>query len=341
MRNYPLVVLLIVYFCDKPEQTKTTKMAFIEAHDVVKDYSGHRALDGLTLSVPKGCVYGLLGPNGAGKTTFIRILNQITRPDSGEVLIDGRKLCPEDIGRIGYLPEERGLYKKMKVGEEAIYLARLKGLSAMEARHRLKAWFEKFEISDWWDKKVEQLSKGMQQKVQFIVTVLHEPSLLIFDEPFSGFDPVNANLLKNEILELKAKGATVIFSTHNMASVEEVCDDITLINKSRAVLSGSVDAVRQQFKENVFQVRFAGSADALLQPGSLVTLSGARAVGGFTEALVRPAAEAAGMTPNELIRHLLSKVELVSFEEKLPGMNDIFIKVVGQSGANNMQSNEQ
>ncbi len=306
-------------------------MAFIEAHDVVKEYSGHRALDGLSLSVSQGCVYGLLGPNGAGKTTFIRILNQITRPDSGEVLIDGHKLSPQDIARIGYLPEERGLYKKMKVGEEAIYLAQLKGLSAMEARKRLRTWFDKFDITDWWDKKVEQLSKGMQQKVQFIVTVLHEPSLLIFDEPFSGFDPVNANILKNEILELKKNGATVIFSTHNMASVEEVCDDITLINKSRAVLQGSVNDVRQRFKENKFRIRYTGDDSALKDASSLVSVSDTNTVSAYNEAIVKPSAQAADMTPNELIRYLLQHVELASFEEQLPSMNDIFIKVVGQT----------
>lgn len=318
-------------------------MAFIEAHDVVKEYSGHCALDGLSLSVSQGCVYGLLGPNGAGKTTFIRILNQITRPDSGEVLIDGHRLSPQDIARIGYLPEERGLYKKMKVGEEAIYLAQLKGLSAMEARKRLRTWFDKFDITDWWDKKVEQLSKGMQQKVQFIVTVLHEPSLLIFDEPFSGFDPVNANILKNEILELKRKGATVIFSTHNMASVEEVCDDITLINKSRAVLQGSVNDVRQRFKENKFRIRYTGDDTALKDASSLVSVSDANVVGAYNEAIVKPSAQAAGMTPNELIRYLLQHVELASFEELLPSMNDIFIKVVGETTNDNKKTedNEQ
>lgn len=314
-------------------------MDFIEAHDVVKEYSGHRALDGLSLSVPRGTVYGLLGPNGAGKTTFIRILNQITRPDSGEVLIDGERLSQRDIGRIGYLPEERGLYKKMKVGEEAIYLGRLKGLSAMEARKRLRVWFEKFGIMDWWDKKVEQLSKGMQQKVQFIVTVLHEPSLLIFDEPFSGFDPVNANILKNEILELKKKGATVIFSTHNMASVEEVCDDITLINKSRAVLQGSVGEVRQRFKENKFRIRYTGDDGSLCGEGSLVSVSERREEGGYRECVVRPGAGAVGMTPNDLIRYLLQHVELASFEELLPSMNDIFLQVVG--GNENREDNEQ
>lgn len=304
-------------------------MSFIEAHDVVKDYSGHRALDHLTLSVPQGHVYGLLGPNGAGKTTFIRILNQITRPDSGEVLLDGHKLCPADISHIGYLPEERGLYKKMKVGEEAIYLAQLKGLGEIDARKRLKAWFEKFEIADWWDKKVEQLSKGMAQKVQFIVTVLHEPSLLIFDEPFSGFDPVNANLLKREILALRDRGATVIFSTHNMASVEEVCDDITLISNSRAVLSGSVQDVKQRFKRNEFAIRFTGDATSLTAPGSPIAVTGLTTeAAGVSRATVRPADGADAMTANDLIRHLIGQVTLVSFEEVLPSMEEIFIKTV-------------
>ncbi len=307
-------------------------MSFIEAREVVKDYSGHRALDHLSVSIPQGHVYGLLGPNGAGKTTFIRILNQITRPDSGEVLIDGRPLCPADIERIGYMPEERGLYKKMKVGEQAVYLAQLKGLSAYEATKRLKAWFEKFEISDWWDKKVEQLSKGMAQKIQFIVTVLHEPALLIFDEPFSGFDPVNANLLKREILALRDRGATVIFSTHNMSSVEEVCDDITLINQSRAVLSGSVVDVKQQFKQNVFSVRFTGDYSSLTAPDSCVAISDvANESAGVIRATVRLAEGHEQMTSNDLIRHLLGQVSLVGFEEILPSMNDIFIKVVEES----------
>lgn len=304
-------------------------MAFIEAREVVKDYSGHRALDRLSLSVPQGHVYGLLGPNGAGKTTFIRILNQITRPDSGEVILDGHPLCPDDVSRIGYLPEERGLYKKMKVGEEAVYLAQLKGLGEYEAKKRLREWFEKFEISDWWDKKVEQLSKGMAQKVQFIVTVLHEPSLLIFDEPFSGFDPVNANILKREILALRDRGATVVFSTHNMASVEEVCDDITLINNSRAVLSGSVADVKRRFKRNEFSIRFTGDAANLASDSATVAVSEITAEGGgVSRATVRPADGVVGMTANDLIRHLLGKVTLVSFEEVLPSMDEIFIKTV-------------
>ncbi|HBI81260.1 MAG TPA: ABC transporter ATP-binding protein, partial [Bacteroidales bacterium] len=220
-------------------------MYLLETKGIEKRFSNHLALEDVSISVPRGCIYGLLGPNGAGKTTLIRIINQITGPDKGEVFFDGRHLQPNDIYRIGYLPEERGLYKKMKVGEQALFLAQLKGLSRTEAMKRLKFWFEKFEIQAWWDKKIEELSKGMAQKVQFMVTIIHEPELLIFDEPFSGFDPINVQLVKDEILELKRKGTTIIFSTHNMASVEELCDHITLINKSRNILSGQIDEVRQ------------------------------------------------------------------------------------------------
>ena len=234
-------------------------MKFLEINNVVKQYSGHRALDGVSLDIPKGTVYGLLGPNGAGKTTLIRIINCITAPDSGEVLLNGKKLQPEDVRNIGYLPEERGLYKKMKVGEQAVYLARLKGMSKAEALQSLKYWFEKFEIQDWWNKKVEELSKGMAQKVQFITTILHKPDLLIFDEPFSGFDPVNADLLKREILELRDQGATIIFSTHNMESVEELCENISLVNKSKIVLQGNVAEIRAS---NASDSLFLKTADA-------------------------------------------------------------------------------
>ena len=222
----------------------------LEVKNVYKQYANHLALDDVSINVPRGSVFGLLGPNGAGKTTLIRIINSITAPDKGEVLLNGKKLSLNDTANIGYLPEERGLYKKMKVGEQALYLCQLKGLSKTEALKRLKYWFEKFEIESWWDKKVEELSKGMAQKVQFITTVLHEPELLIFDEPFSGFDPVNAELLKREILELRDKGATVIFSTHNMDSVERLCENIALINKSRVVLSGNINDIRKQFSNN-------------------------------------------------------------------------------------------
>ena len=221
-------------------------MEILKVEHVTKRFARHTALDDVSLTIPKGSVYGLLGPNGAGKTTLIRIINRITAPDEGKVIFDGREIQPQDVYRIGYLPEERGLYKKMKVGEQAVFFARLKGLSRREAVVRLKQWFVRFGIQEWWDKKVEELSKGMAQKVQFIVTILHEPELLIFDEPFSGFDPINANLLKDEILALRDKGATIIFSTHNMSSVEEICDHITLINKSRNILSGEVDEIRRR-----------------------------------------------------------------------------------------------
>ena len=227
-------------------------MNFLETEDVVKQYANHLALNKVNIQVPEGKIFGLLGPNGAGKTTLIRIINRITAPDSGIVRFNGRESQPEDIYQIGYLPEERGLYKKMKVGEQAIYLAQLKGLSYQEARTRLTQWFKKFDIMPWWNKKLEELSKGMQQKVQFIITVIHEPALLIFDEPFSGFDPVNAERLKQEILELKEKGHTIIFSTHNMASVEEICDNIALINRSQVVLSGNVTEGRNRFRNKTF-----------------------------------------------------------------------------------------
>lgn len=299
-------------------------MALVEATNIVKDYSGHRALDNLSISVEEGIVYGLLGPNGAGKTTFIRILNQITMPDSGEILFDGHKLCQQDIASIGYMPEERGLYKKMGVGEQSIFLAQLKGMSKADAKERLKIWFEKFGISDWWNRKVEELSKGMQQKVQFITTVLHQPRLLIFDEPFSGFDPINANLLKNEILELRNNGTTVIFSTHNMASVEEICDNITLINQSKAVLSGSVWDVKQQYKENMFDIKFVGDANKLASDSQIEILS----TGQTHDYQIATIRSREITSANELIRHVLEKVDIVGFEEKLPTMNDIFIKTV-------------
>lgn len=227
-------------------------MSFFKAIDIVKTYTQHVALDHVSIDIPEGSIYGLLGPNGAGKTSLIRIINQITAPDSGELLFKGNPLQRSDVNHIGYLPEERGLYKKMKVGEQAVYLARLKGISKKEAIDRLKMWFEKFEIGNWWDKKVEELSKGMAQKVQFITTVLHEPELLIFDEPFSGFDPINVELLKKEILELRRKGTTIIFSTHNMASVEEICSHIALINKSRKIIEGPINRIREKYANNTY-----------------------------------------------------------------------------------------
>ena len=296
---------------------------------VTKRYATHTALHDVSLAIPRGAVYGLLGPNGAGKTTLIRIINRITAPDEGRVLLGGRCLAPEDVRRIGYLPEERGLYKKMKVGEQALYFAQLKGLSKREAALRLKRWFEKFGIAGWWDKKVEELSKGMAQKVQFIVTVLHEPELLIFDEPFSGFDPVNANLLKNEILALRDAGATIVFSTHNMSSVEEICDHITLIDRSRNVLSGPVDEVRRRHGGNVFRIDFAGDLSALdLQALERVArvVAEPRPEGRLLTMRLRlPSADSV----RSALSLLNERVEIRGFEEIIPSMNDIFIRAVG------------
>ncbi len=304
-------------------------MAFFEAKDIVKQYAGHKALNKVSISVPKGSIFGLLGPNGAGKTTLIRIINQITGPDSGEVLFDGKPIVPSDITRIGYLPEERGLYKKMKVGEQAVYLAQLKGMSQKEATKKLKVWFDKFDILQWWDKKVEELSKGMQQKIQFIVTILHEPELLIFDEPFSGFDPINANLLKKEILELREKGATIIFSTHNMGSVEEICDHIALINKSEKILDGPVDQIKKKYRTNTYQVTYTGEFDKLEQilksDFEIVEKNKGRETNTFTVRLNN------GATSNELLEQLLPYLNIVSFSEIIPSMNDIFIRVVNEN----------
>lgn len=239
---------------------------FIEIINVSKSYSDYKALNNVSFNVPKQSIFGLLGPNGAGKTTLIRILNQITAPDEGRIMFDGTPLSQRHVSMIGYLPEERGLYKKMKVGEQAVYLAQLKGLDAKTAEKRLKYWFGKFEIGSWWNKKVEELSKGMQQKIQFIVTVIHEPKLLIFDEPFSGFDPINVNLLKNEILDMRDKGATILFSTHNMASVEELCDNIMLINKGKMLLEGGVTEIKQQFKNNIFELTMQNVSEEVHLP---------------------------------------------------------------------------
>ena len=302
-------------------------MDILTVEHVTKRYAAHTALDDVSLAIPEGSVYGLLGPNGAGKTTLIRIINRITAPDTGRVLFGGREIAPDDIYRIGYLPEERGLYKKMKVGEQALFFARLKGLPRREAIRRLKEWFEKFGIQGWWDKKVEELSKGMAQKVQFIVTVLHRPQLLIFDEPFSGFDPINANLLKEEILSLRDQGATVIFSTHNMSSVEEICDHITLIDKSHNILSGRVDDIRHRHGANIFEVAYRGDEEALR-----------RAVAGRCEILEGAAGESVYRTlklhvaGNDAVRAVIAAVneavELRSFREIIPSMNDIFIRAV-------------
>lgn len=309
--------------------------ALLEVNNVVKKFAHHIALNRVSISVPPQCIYGLLGPNGAGKTSLIRIINQITAPDEGEVLFNGEKLNPRHIAQIGYLPEERGLYRKMKVGEQALYLAQLKGLNKREALQRLKSWFIKFEIQGWWDKKVEELSKGMQQKIQFITTVLHEPKLLILDEPFSGFDPINTSLIKKEILRLKEEGATIIFSTHNMSSVEEICDYIALINKSEKVLEGKVSDIRNAHKPNIYEIKFRGNmiafANALWTNFQLMEKA---QEGDMNKAKIKLMG---GSTPNKLLETLLPVAEIISFHEVLPGMNDIFIEKVkgGQAISNN------
>ena len=305
-------------------------MDILRVEHVSKHFAQHTALDDVSLAVPRGSVYGLLGPNGAGKTTLIRIINRITAPDTGRVLLGDREIRPEDVRRIGYLPEERGLYKKMKVGEQAVFFARLKGLSRREAVSRLKVWFRKFDIENWWDKKIEELSKGMAQKVQFIVTVLHEPELLIFDEPFSGFDPINANLLKEEILSLRDKGATVIFSTHNMSSVEEVCDHITLIDRSHNILSGRVDDIRHSHGNNIFEIAYRGDEAALraAAAGRCEILEGSetQSVYRTLKLHVERDAEVRGV-----LGALNEAVEIRSFTEIIPSMNDIFIRAVNGS----------
>ena len=308
-------------------------MNFLETEDVVNQYANHLALNKVSIQVPEGKIFGLLGPNGAGKTTLIRIINRITAPDSGTVRFNGRESQPEDIYQIGYLPEERGLYKKMKVGEQAIYLAQLKGLSYQEARTRLTHWFEKFDIMPWWNKKLEELSKGMQQKVQFIITVIHEPALLIFDEPFSGFDPVNAERLKQEILELKEKGHTIIFSTHNMASVEEICDNIALINRSQVVLSGNVTEVRNRFRNNTFTLRITSDSSLQNDQTDIFTILSEKEQSGIREFQIH---KAEGISNSTLLSTLSEQVEILSFAEELPSMNDIFINTV--SGTNTTQA---
>ena len=298
----------------------------LEVRNVTKRYSAHLALDRVSLRVPKGQIFGLLGPNGAGKTTLIRIINRITVPDSGEVFFDGHLSRPEDVARIGYLPEERGLYKKMKVGDEALYLAQLKGLSAREARTRLQEWFERFDILSWWNHRVEELSKGMQQKLQFIIiTVVHRPDLLIFDEPFSGFDPVNAELLKQEILTLKEQGHTIIFSTHNMASVEELCDHIALINHAQVVLSGSVRDVREQFKDNRYRVAIQRSAEEVSPINTLFQVEEQVVEGDICRLVLQ---KNPSVRNAELLSALASRYEILSFEEIIPSMHEIFIRTV-------------
>ena len=298
-------------------------MSLFEARNIVKQFGSFTALDNVSVSVPEQCIYGLLGPNGAGKTTLIRIINQITGPDSGELFLNGKKLMPDDVRFIGYLPEERGLYKKMKVGEQALYLAQLKGLSRTEAMKRLKYWFKKLDIIDWWGKKVEELSKGMQQKVQFITTVLHEPKLIIFDEPFTGFDPVNANIIKNEILFLRERGATIIFSTHNMSSVEELCDNITLINKAHTILEGSVNKIRSEWGGNEFDVTLRG--DVCPGRNDLFSVLNQQSENGNTSLRIKTSGKT---LTNDILNFLMQSGEILSFNPFRPSMNEIFIRVV-------------
>ena len=300
-------------------------MGLIECKDVCKSFGEKVALDNVSIDIPKGKIYGLLGPNGAGKTTLIRIINRITIPNSGSVLFNGKPITQDDVEKIGYLPEERGLYRKMKVGEQAMYFAQLKGMSAREAGHELKKWFVRFGIESWWNKKVEELSKGMAQKVQFITTVVHKPSLLILDEPFSGFDPVNAQVIREEILRLRDEGATIILSTHNMESVEELCDNITLINKSKVVISGGVDEIRRKYGNNNVEVVYTGTAAVTSVPGSFTVLSDVDDSGRHTAVL---ALEEGADTNSSITQMMSSGLKISSFKELVPRMNDIFIKLV-------------
>ena len=301
----------------------------IEVNNVTKRYAGHLALNNVSMEVPAHGIYGLLGPNGAGKTTLIRILNQITAPDSGQVLIDGEPLHPKHIERIGYLPEERGLYKKMKVGEQAVYLAQLKGIGKAAAEQRLKQWFDRFEITGWWNKTVEELSKGMQQKIQFITTIIHEPDILIFDEPFSGFDPINANLLKESILELRDKGATILLSTHNMNSVEELCDRIALINKGEKILEGSVAEIRRQHHTSTHEILVQTEQRAevmnLMDDFNLQIAT--------SEAADTLKITFTGDSAKALLHRIMEVGNLISYQEILPSMNDIFIQEVQSKNA--------
>jgi len=287
------------------------------ARNIVKQYENHLALNDVSLEIPKGSIYGLLGPNGAGKTTLMKIINQITAPDSGAIIFNNEKLVRKHISQIGYLPEERGLYRKMKVGEQSLYLAQLKGMSKKEATLKLKTWFEKLDILQWWDKKVEELSKGMAQKVQFAITVIHNPDLLIFDEPFSGFDPVNTSIIRKEILELKEKGTSIIFSTHRMESVEEICDEITLIDNGISILQGEINSIKDQFRNNIFQIEL-NSNNLKLDGFEIIHQDGNK----FTVKVP------SDKNSKELITEILKTSEIISFNEKIPSMEEIFIKTV-------------
>ncbi len=304
-----------------------TIMSFFVAEHITKNYASHRALDDVSIEIPEGAIYGLLGPNGAGKTSLIRIITQITGPDSGQLFFKGKPLAISDMSRIGYLPEERGLYKKMKVGEQAVYLARLKGISRSEAIRQLKAWFEKFGIAAWWDKKVEELSKGMAQKVQFITTVLHQPEMLIFDEPFSGFDPINVELLKKEILELRQKGTTIIFSTHNMSSVEEICSHIALINKSHKIVEGPINEIREKYANNSYQlsIRPNDEIDVEELAGKEFEVLSNRTEGIRQDIVLQKLTDC---PTNTLLSRFIGHTDILSYDKIIPSMHDIFIKLV-------------
>jgi ABC-2 type transport system ATP-binding protein len=304
-------------------------MDLLVAEQVTKAYANHKALDEVSINVPEGSIFGLLGPNGAGKTTLIRIINQITAPDSGKVFLRGEALQPKHTAMIGYLPEERGLYKKMTVGDQAIYLSRLKGLSKSDSIKRLKYWFEKFEIDSWWNRKVEELSKGMQQKVQFIVTILHKPELLIFDEPFSGFDPINTEILKSEILKLKEEGSTIIFSTHNMGSVEEICDHIALINKSKKILDGNMLDIKRAHRSNIYEIDyepFDKSLDEFLPNEFKVLQRDDYGLGKRARVRIND-----DTRTNQLLNSLMKNSRIIKFQEVIPSMNEIFIQKVNQA----------
>ncbi|WP_079716036.1 ABC transporter ATP-binding protein [Parapedobacter luteus] len=305
----------------------------LEVKNIVKQYANHRALDDVSTRVAKGSIFGLLGPNGAGKTSLIRIINQITAPDSGEVYFDGERLNPNHISRIGYLPEERGLYKKMEIGEQMLYLAQLKGLSRKEAVDRIKHWFEKMEMQSWWNKKVEDLSKGMQQKVQFVATVIHRPDLIILDEPFTGFDPVNANIIKEEILALNRSGATIIFSTHRMESVEELCDSIVLINKSKKILDGKVKEIRNTYRTNTYRVEHLAHDEPIPAVEGLFSIENSVHAGENTILTIKVAA---GKTINDVLTYLIPLVQIQELKEVIPSIHDIFVQQVTAQTSNTL-----
>ncbi len=302
-------------------------MNILTAQHITKKYANHTALDDVSISIPRGSIFGLLGPNGAGKTSLIRIITQITAPDQGQIFFNNESLSTAHIAKIGYLPEERGLYKKMKVGEQLLYLTQLKGISKADAMDKLKVWFKKFEMQSWWNKNIEDLSKGMQQKVQFVATVLHSPALIILDEPFSGFDPINANLIKDEILQLRDQGSTIIFSTHRMESVEELCDYIALINKSKKILDGTTKAIKNQYRTNTYLVEAEGKLNSLSPEFEMISMQQLSENYYKYSIKIQP-----GVTANQLIAFLIGQVQIHAFVESIPSMNDIFIKsVMGQT----------